>query len=318
MDPAQLKASYDQTQFLTDQISKLDRDLLKTQNQQTDTILTAQERASYANENRANRNQQQIIDNVNDKSARIVSAVERTGGDAVLATERTASMLDTNQYRIAGQVDNSIYRTTGDINANIYRTAAGLDTNIVRTGSETLAAIANTHNDLDTDLYRVANNMDNSLYRAQSAIQAGQAAISMEGQKSTNELISYIKSNADQTWKNFADTQRQMATDKYDMTLSNTNQYAILAKQASDNTASIQLEALKNKADLAKQMAFEYTDLKNSIVSSESNIKDLLRTQETDRLRDALRATEHKSLYFELKHDHHGHHRHGRHHGGHH
>jgi hypothetical protein len=42
MDPAQLKASYDQTQFLTDQISKLDRDLLKTQNQQTDTILNSQ------------------------------------------------------------------------------------------------------------------------------------------------------------------------------------------------------------------------------------------------------------------------------------
>jgi hypothetical protein len=320
MDPAQLKAQYDQTQFLTDQISKLDRDLLKTQNHQTDTILNSQERTSYANENRANRNQQQIIDNVNDKSARIVSAVERTGGDAVLATERTASMLDTNQYRIAGQVDNSIYRTTGDINSNLFRTTAGLESSVGKVGSDSLAAIANAHNSLDTDIFRIGTNMDNSLYRAQSALQAGQAALGLESQKVTNELIGYIKSNADQSWKNFADLQRQGATDKYDMALNTTNQYAILAKQASDNLSSIQMEALKNKGDLAKQMAFEYSDLKNSIVSSESNIKDILRTQETDRLRDALRATEHKSLYFELKgHDHHGHHgRHGRHHGGHH
>jgi hypothetical protein len=318
MDPAQLKASYDQTQFLTDQISKLDRDLLKTQNQQTDTILNSQERTNYANENRANRNQQQVIDNVNDKSARILSTVERAGGDAVLATERTASMLDTNQYRIAGQIDNSIYRTTGDINGNLYRTTAGLESSVGKVGSDALAAIASTHNSLDTDLFRVGSNIDNSLYRAQSAIQAGQAALGLESQKVTNELIGYIKSNADQSWKNFSDLQRQGATDKYDMALNTTNQYAILAKQASDNTASIQMEALKNKADLAKQMAFEYSDLKNSIVSSESNIKDVLRTQETDRLRDALRATEHKSLYFELKgHDHH-HGRHGRHHGGHH
>jgi hypothetical protein len=314
MDPAQLKASYDQTQFLTEQISKLDRDLLKTQNQQTDTILNSQERTSYANENRANRNQQQIIDNMNDKSASIVSAVERTGGDAVLATERTASMLDTNQYRIAGQMDNSIYRTTGDINSNIFRTAAGLENSISKSGSDTLAAIATTHNDLDTDLYRVANNMDNSVYRAQSAILQGQSQLGLETQKVTNELIGYIKSNADQSWKNFADLQRQGASDKYDLAIANNNQFALLSKQASDNLAVMQVEGLKNKADLSKQMAFEYSDLKTSIINSESNIKDILRSQETERLRDALRSTEHKSLYFELKNDHHHHHRRRHHH----
>lgn len=314
MDPAQLKASYDQTQFLTEQISKLDRDLLKTQNQQTDTILTSQDRISLANENRANRNQQQVIDNMNDKAARLNAAVERTGADSVLATERTASMLDTNQYRIAGQMDNSIYRTTSDINNNLYRTTAGLNDTVNKSGSDTLAAIASTHNTLDSDLFRVASSIDNSIYRTQSALQAGQSQMELESQKSTNELISYIKSNADQSWKNFADMQVQHADTKFALATNNNAQFAVLAKQASDNLSAIQMEGLKNKADLAKQMSFEYSDLKNSIASSESNIKDILRTQETDRLRDALRATEHKSLYFELKgHDHHHHHR-GRHH----
>lgn len=277
MDPAQLKASYDQTQFLTEQISKLDRDLLKTQTHQTDTILNAQERSSYANENRANRNQQQIIDNMNDKSARILSTVERTGTDGVLATERTASMIDTNQYRIAGQMDNSIYRTTGDINANLYRTTASLDNNLSKVGSETLQAVAAAHNSLDNDLYRVAGQIDTSLYRAQSAIQDGQASIALEAQKSANELIGYMTRHNDINWKHYADQQ---------------------------------ITALNNKDDLTKQMAFQYTDLKSSILTSENNIKDVLRTQEAERLRDALRATEHKSLYFELKgHDHHHHHR---------
>lgn len=277
MDPAQLKASYDQTQFLTEQISKLDRDLLKTQNQQTDTILNSQERAGYANENRANRNQQQIIDNMNDKSARILSTVERTGTDGVLATERTASMIDTNQYRIAGQMDNSIYRTTGDINANLYRTTAALENNLSKVGSDTLQAVSAAQQSLDSDLYRIAGNIDNSLYRAQSAIQSGQASMQLESQKSVNELIGYMTRNNDLNWKHYADQQ---------------------------------VTALNNKDDLTKQMAFQYTDLKSSILTSENNIKDVLRTQEAERLRDALRATEHKSLYFELKgHDHHHHHR---------
>lgn len=296
MDPAQLKAQYDQTQFLTDQISKLDRDLLKTQNQQTDTILNSQERASYANENRANRNQQQIIDNVNDKAARITSTVERTGGDAVLATERTAAMLDTNQYRIAGQVDSSIYRTTSGLDANIYRTAAQTDQNIYRGNQDIRGRMAEQFSAVEDKIYNTQ----------------------LEGQKSTNELIAYLKTNNDHNWSNFGNLTKDIYQGKADTILSATNQYAILAKQASDNVASIQMEALKNKADLAKQMAFEYSDLKNSIVSSESSIKDILRSQETDRLRDALRATEHKSLYFELKGDHHHHRHHGRHHGGHH
>ena len=75
------------------------------------------------------------------------------------------------------------------------------------------------------------------------------------------------------------------------------NNYAVLLKQASDNTAAIQIEALKNKGELSKQMAFEYSSLKDKISSNEA-----------DRLRDELRATENKSLYFELK-DRHHHHR---------
>jgi len=44
MDPAQLKAAYDQTQYLTQEINKVDGNLFKTQFQQSAEILASQER----------------------------------------------------------------------------------------------------------------------------------------------------------------------------------------------------------------------------------------------------------------------------------
>jgi len=132
--------------------------------------------------------------------------------------------------------------------------------------------------------------IEDAIYRTNSDIKNSLAANELENQKSTNELISYIKSNADQSWKNFADTSRDLHSLKSEVLLNSTNQFAALAKQASDNSAAVQIEALKSKADLSKQMSYEY-----------NNLKDILAKQEADRLRDELRSAEHKSLYFELK-----------------
>ena len=275
MDPAQLKASYDQTQYLSDMIGNVDKDLLKSQSyqnaeglksqqQQTQNILDSQERAQYASENRTNRGFQAVIENIGDKAANLKESVLSGAKDNLAATERIGGALDSTAYRIAGQTDQNIYRTSQDTRARM---------------SEQFTTI-------QQDIY----------------------ANGLEGQKMTNELIGYLKTNGDQSWSNFGNLTKDIYQGKADTILSTTNQYAILAKQASDNTSAIQLEALKNKADLAKQMAFEYSSLKDKISDSESSIKEVLRAQESDRLRDVLRATEHKSLYFELK-NHHGHHR---------
>ena len=275
MDPAQLKASYDQTQYLTDMIGKVDGDLLKTQSYQnvealksnygqTKEILDVQDRAQYANENRQNRNFNLLNDNIKDQGSSVRDTVYKTSailGDSVgkgasdnlLATERAASHIDDNIYRTASAVDQSIYRSQTSVN---------------------------------------------------DAVNLGR----IESQKNTNELIGYLKSNNDHNWSNFGNITKDIYQGKAESILSTTNQYAILAKQASENTAAIQIEAMKNKGDLAKQMAFEYSSLKDKIANSEASIKSVLSCQEADRLRDALRATENKSLYFELK----GHHGHGR------
>jgi hypothetical protein len=275
MDPSQLKASYDQTQFLSDKIGKVESDLLKSQSyqnteglksqqHQTQNILDSQERAQYAGESRTNKGFQSIIESISDKASNLKESVLTGARDNLAATERVGGALDSTAYRIAGQHDSNIYRSTQSIQQGQSEAMRQLETDI--------------------------------------------AQVQLESQKSTNELIGYLKLGGDQNWSNFANLTKDIYQTKAETILSGTNQYATLAKQASDNTAQIQIEAMKNKGDLAKQMAFEYSSLKDKISNSESNIKEVLRAQESDRLRDVLRASEHKSLYFELK-NHHGHHR---------
>jgi hypothetical protein len=284
MDPAQLKASYDQTQYLSDMIGKVDGDLLKTQSYQnvealksnygqTKEILDVQDRAQYANENRQNRNFNLLNDNIKDQGS---------------------SVRDT-----------------------VYRTSAVLGDSVGKGASDNLLATERTSSKIDDNIYRTAMGIDQTIYRSQTAVTDDINLGRLEAQKNTNELIGFLKTNSDQNWSNFANITKDIYQGKAESILSNTNQYAILAKQASDNTAQIQIEALKNKGDLAKQMAFEYSSLKDKISDSEASIKSVLSCQEADRLRDALRATENKSLYFELKGHNHHHYRRG-HHGGHH
>jgi hypothetical protein len=282
MDPAQLKASYDQTQYLSDMIGKVDTDLLKSQSYQnteglksqfgqTKDILDTQERAQYANENRQNRNFNLLNDSIKEQG----SAVKDT----------------------------------------VYRTSAITNDSVGKGSADNLLATERSTSRIDDNIYRTAMGTDEAIYRSQAAVNDAVTLGRIEAQKNTNELITFLKSNSDQNWGNFAQTSKDIFQGKAETILSNTNQYAILAKQAADNTSAIQIDALKNKGDLSKQMAFQYSELKDKISNSEASIKSVLSTQEADRLRDALRATENKSLYFELK-GHHGHHG-GYHHGGH-
>ena len=274
MDPTQLKASYDQTQYLSDLIGKVDGDLLKSQSYQnteglksqflqTKDILDVQDRAQYANENRQNRNFNLLND-----------SIKAEGG----------SSRDT-----------------------IYRTSAALNDSVGKGAADNLLATERVAGHIDDNIYRTAMSIDQSVYRAHGATNESITASRMEAQKNTNELIGFLTSNSDKNWSNFGNITKDIFQGKADTILSSTNQFAMLAKQASENTSSIQIEGLKNKGDLAKQMAFQYSDLKDKISCSEASIKSALSTQEADRLRDVIRATENKSLFFELKgHGHHG------------
>lgn len=314
MDVNAVKSQYDQTQYLADAIKSVDTDLLKTQGlqdvnllksqyQQTNDILASQERNGIASESRINRLGQQIIDNVNDKAATGISAVERNGKDNLVTTERAAGKLDESIYRSTSQLDNNIYRTAAQTDNNIYRSASNTDSNIFRTSAQT-----------DTAVYRMGNEIGNQLAASQNQqtalMQDLAAAQALQTQKTTNEILGVVHGNHDLTMTKLAFIGKEVLDAKSDIMNQASNQYAVLLKQASDNTAAIQIEALKNKGDLSKQLSIEYSMLKDKIANTETTLKDVMRTQESDRLRDMVRTTEHKSLYFELKDRHHHHRRH--------
>lgn len=307
VDTDLLKSQNSQTQYLKDSIKDVDVNVLKSQYQQTADILASQERNGFAAETRVNRLGQQIIDNVNDKAASGIASVERNGKDNLVTTERVAGKLDESIYRSTSQLDNNLYRTSAQTDNNIYRSASNTDSNIFRTAAQTDAAI-----------YRGANEVEaliSSTQSQQTALMQDLASNqALQTQKTTNELLSVLKNNNDMNATRFTMLGKEVLDAKSDILNQSTNQYAILLKQASDNTAAIQIEALKNKGDLSKQMSFEYSMLKDKIANTETSLKDVMRTQEADRLRDMVRTTEHKSLYFELKDRPHHHHHRRRHH----
>lgn len=364
MDPTQLKAIYDQTQYLADNISKVDVDLLKSQAAQSHLLSSehntinrdvlkgfdqtqienlksqAAQNHMLSNEhNNINRDMLKGFDQTQIEYLKSQSAQNQYLGDNISRVDsdllksqayqnveslksgyaQTKEILDTQdraqyanenrQNRNFQLLNDGIKEQGSSVKDTVYRTSAITNDSVGKGAADNLLATERSTSRIDDNLYRTAMGTDQAIYRSQTAINDGISFTRMEAQKNTNELIGYLKTNNDQNWSRFADTSKNIYQGKAETILSGTNQYAILAKQASDNTAAIQLEALKNKGDLAKQMAFQYSDLKDKIACSEASIKTVLSTQEADRLRDVIRATENKSLFFELKgHGHHGHH----------
>jgi hypothetical protein len=320
MDPTQLKATYEQTQFLSGRIEGVDKDLfqtqshqnvegLKSQQQQTQNILDSQERAQYANENRQNRNFNLLSDGIKDQGSSVRDSIYRTNAMTNDYIKQGTGDVKDSVYRTSAATNDYVKSGTGDVKDAVYRTSAATNDYVKSGAADNLLATERTAARLDQEIFKINSDIDQNIYRSQTAVNDAISLGRIEAQKNTNELISYLKANNDNNWSNFASITKDVYQGKAETILSNTNQYAILAKQAAENVAAVQMEALKNKADLSKQMAFEYSDLKDKIQTSESNIKDVLRDQESSRLRDVLRATEHKSLYFELKNNHHHGHR---------
>lgn len=311
MDPAQLKATYDQTQHLSNEHNAISRDMLKGfDTTQVEYLKSQSAQNKYLADNIAKVDS----DLLKSQSYQNVEALKSQYNQTkdILDTQDRAQYANENrQNRNFSLLNDNIKDQGASTRDTVYRTSAVLNDSIGKGASDNLLATERVAAHIDDNIYRTAMATDQSIYRSQTGLNDGLSFARIEAQKNTNELIGYLKTNNDQNWSRYADMTKDIYQGKAETVLSTTNQYAILAKQASDNTAAIQIEAMKNKADLAKQMAFEYSSLKDKIADSEASIKTVLSTQESDRLRDALRATEHKSLYFELKdrHHHHGHRR---------
>lgn len=127
------------------------------------------------------------------------------------------------------------------------------------------------------------------------------------------------------TQKSVSDAERILERQASDYLNLTNSKFGHLEVQAANNAAAIQLETLRAKSDLMQKMTEYYGDLKDKVSSSEDNIKSLIKSTDTDRLRDALLSSETKNTVFESRGFnvghfdwHHGHHGHYGHHGHHH
>jgi hypothetical protein len=271
---------------LSSDLHRLSDELQRSQYKQTTDIMSAQERAFNQNETRSLRSTDLIIDNVRTTSDKVYGEVQRQGESNLLATERIGGAAATQAERIYGQVGSAIDKTQNSIQMQNERLANEQLMQAERIGGASAAQAERIANQNSVQAERIANQNSVQAERIGSALSTQNERIA--GALGTqNERIGHsIESLVD---RNFATTLSGIA----DLKVSGLDQYG-----------KIQLEAAKNKEDLAKQSAAQYSDL-----------KDTMRTTEIDRLRDQLRKSENAELFnkHECHHGHHGHHGHGYH-----
>jgi len=259
-------------------MNRVELDLLRSQTSQTTELRDAADRTAYANESRNYRLQDQIMMAIHQGNQELLAATERNGALNLSATDRNGTMnlsaTDRNgtanllaTERVGGLNQSAIERI-GAVNlAATERIGGGLSSQAERISGQQFAAQE-----------RIANFSNAQAERIGSGIMAETARIS-----------------------------RDLANISAVGQLDNLRGFANLQKQASDQYASIQIEALKNKDALALQMATQGADL-----------KDAIRSSEIDRLRDDLQKSQTEALFNSHRFHCHDHHRHHDHHGPHH
>ena len=222
-------ATSDNMQILSD-LHKIDEDVLRASYDRTADILASQERTSFANEGRAHRNTEQLVDHIH-----------RTGDQNLASTERNGS-------------------------ANMIATTA------VATQAERLA---NENQILHSDTYRHVSEIVHH-FGERAARDTGTVI---------REMLSIERRNRDE----FAHIQLKASE--------NTSK---LELQAANNFAAVQLEAMRNRSDIVQKLSDCCCEMKERIALSETSVKDLIKSLDSERVRDALKAAETKNLILEL------------------
>jgi len=253
---------------LYSQINKVNEDLLKSGFERTSELLSSQERISFADENRQHRNAQHIIDVINSNGAANLTATERNGSANLTATQKTAADLGIQAERLQNETAVSF----GQVTEAIHHVEIG---GTKHTG----------------DILREINKSEHVLGR-----QAGDYYA-----KSQQDLVRVENSLGRLADSHFSVLQNQASVNSGKLAYDIAKVEAKLELQAANNTAAIQLEALKSKGDIMDKMAECCCEIKERVEASGCSIKDLIRSSDNDRLRDALQAAETRNLVNESR-----------------
>lgn len=233
-----------------------------------------------------------------DLSMRIYADLQKTHQDVLKSGyDRAAEITAANErYELAEEARNQ--RNTQSIIDTIHNTSSVNLTATERNGSANLAATNKVGSDLGIQAEKLANEnaflfgklgdrvSDYFYNTAKDFCHVG------EGINDTKfALVKVENSLGRQADHNYAALQKQLC----DVT-------GRLELQAANNTAAIQIEALKTKGDIVQKMAECCCEIKEKVSSSEDSLRALIQSTDIARIRDALHLAETRNVFNQSRH----------------
>lgn len=137
------------------------------------------------------------------------------------------------------------------------------------------------------------------------------ANLSVQNERLTNEIVTLLgahhatvlESLHDQdvsSARDFGSLQLQAANNTCKLEGAIKDSTCKLELQAANNFASVQLEAMRNKTEIMQKMTECCCEIKERISASDASVKELIKSVETERIRNALQAAETKNIILEM------------------
>lgn len=227
----------------------------------------------------------------------IGSALERVGAAGVLATQSANSNLSGAIERTGGAAVLATQTIGSNLLNSIDRVASEITSDTIREAGATRDLINQQHQEQRTMMNGINKDVVSFGYASQIASKDSDIKNAEYAKQTQLQTQAMGQTIGMEVLKMKADLEKQ----NLEIANSAARDSAALARQSAENTAAIQIEALKNKDALSFQINDVYRGLKTSIIETDSA-----------RLRDNQNDSRIESML--LKYGHHNHHDHHDHH----
>ena len=276
-------------------INTVDRDLWRSQHNQTADILNHADRANFTNEYRGNRAFDYLNQHITSAAADGLAAVERNGTANILAGEKNYGLLNSQNERIAAMMGNQAERIGATGIATTEKVGASLNTQAERIGTavstqnERIGAGINTqneriHNDLSIQSERIgaAVSTQNERIANNTSVQSERIAsqTGLQSERILNDVKSVLGTNFTETLNGLHDI-RARNTDNFAKTWVNQAEQNTLAYRNTSDLARLNLEGFaKQNLELQKvESVLGKQALENATHLMKLNLEGFAKTQ---------------------------------------
>lgn len=247
----------------------------------------------------------QILSAVN--SSAVDNAYNQLHNTQTILTEQNASSIENmaanERLKIAGDksvqenalyIQSSVERNGTFNNDTTYRTASELSTAIERNSANAVSTVQSANNVLQSSIERTSSDINTAQHKIASDTRhmIGQNNISA-ALLGRDEQLDIVKSGS------FVQLQASNYFNKTELKVQEVK--SELQFQAVKDTASIQLEAIRDKALLESSIELCLCDLKTKVVDTAFQTQKTAKDLENARVRDALNSAQTQKLIYRLK-----------------